>query len=105
MVYKVDTCLAGLNIQKWLHVCIGGEFSVIAMAEQRWRYTSKHWLCNFKAMCTYCFISNVRHLKKTMRLINLRYISLQKICLCLIHIQSFLLITGIKFSGLQDFFT
>lgn len=40
----------------------------------------------FKAMCTYCFITTVRHLKKSMRLINLGYISLQKkICLCLIH--------------------
>ena len=57
------------------------------MVEQRWGSTSKYGLCTFKAMCTYCFISTVRHLKKSMRLINLRYISLQKTCLCLISLD------------------
>lgn len=43
----------------------------------------------FKAMCTYCFITTVRHLKKSMRLINLGYISLQKKNLPLFDSQSF----------------
>lgn len=43
----------------------------------------------FKAMCTYCFITTVRHLKKSMRLINLGYISLQKKNLPLFDSQRF----------------